>query len=400
MTTKTSSIIGYEKTLDQSSIWKRLGAKLTFSSPRVIVKEVLADAGVHIGGSRSFDLQVHDSRFYSRFLANGSLGLGESYMDGWWDCEALDEFFYRILISKLDEKAFGLKNLVWQWIKAKCINLQSQHRSHYVAERHYDLGNELYECMLDKRMVYSCGYWKMAQTLDEAQEAKLDLICKKLQFQKGQRILDIGCGWGSFSKFAAENYGVEVVGITISREQVEYAKQLCQGLPVEIRLQDYRDIHEIFDHIVSIGMFEHVGCKNYPCFMRIVERSLKPEGFFLLHTVGQPTSYLSNDPWTHKYIFPNSMAPSQLQITKAIDGLFFLQDWHCFGDYYTPTLLAWHQNFNSNWPKLKNNYDSRFYRMWIYYLSMCIGLSRSRRASVWQIILSKLGYRNDIRAGF
>lgn len=247
--------------------------------------------------------------------------------------------------------------------------------------------------MLDKRMVYSCGYWKDANTLDQAQEAKLDLICKKISLRPGMKILDIGCGWGSFAKYAAEKYKVKVVGITISKEQAKFAKEVCKGLPVDIRIQDYRSIHEKFDRIVSVGMFEHVGVKNYRTFMGVVYKCLDKKGLFLLHTIGSDLSQATADPWILKYIFPNGMIPSIKQVAKSVEGLFVMEDWHNFGQYYDNTTMAWFKNFDKYWPKLKKAYGERFYRMWKYYLLLGAGDFRARKNQLWQIVFSKEGVK-------
>jgi cyclopropane-fatty-acyl-phospholipid synthase len=245
--------------------------------------------------------------------------------------------------------------------------------------------------MLDKRLVYSCGYWRNARTLNQAQESKLDLICRKIGLKRGMKVLDIGCGWGSFVKYAAEKYGASVVGITVSREQVALARDSCKGLPVQIRLQDYRDLDETFDHVVSVGMFEHVGYKNYQAFMKCVHKCLKDDGLFLLHTIGNNTSVKAPEPWTHKYIFPNGLLPSIKQIGAAIEGLFIMEDWHNFSADYDKTLMAWHRNFMKSWDKIKSNYDERFYRMWRYFLLSNAGAFRARKNQLWQVILSKRG---------
>ncbi|MCH7568868.1 MAG: cyclopropane fatty acyl phospholipid synthase [Nanoarchaeota archaeon] len=361
------------------------------------VQELFAHADVEINGNRSWDIQVHNPKFYARVLAEQSLGLGESYMDGWWDCERLDQFSYKVLSSGLREKSKD-PNLIWRVLKSKLINMQSKLRSKIVGEKHYDLGNDLFISMLDKRMTYSCGYWKDAKNLDAAQGAKLDLICKKLGLKKGDKILDIGCGWGNFLKYAAEKYGIKGVGITISKEQVKLAKELCKGLDVEIRLQDYRDIEEKFDHIVSIGMIEHVGYKNYETFMKKVKSLLKDDGLFLLHTIGNKGWIRGVDPWLLKYIFPNSMIPSAKQITSAAEGLFILQDLQNFGIYYDKTLMAWHANFTKNWDKLKNRYDERFHRMWDYFLLSSAGNFRAFQLELWQIVYSKNGLKEVYQA--
>ena len=285
-----------------------------------------------------------------------------------------------------------------EYLGAALANLQNQTRVHGNIKHHYDIGNDLYKAMLDKRMVYTCAYWDETRSLDEAQEVKLEMVCRKLGLQQGQRILDIGCGWGSFARYAAENYGANVVGITISKEQVELGMRLCSGLPVQIRLQDYRDLNEKFDHVVSLGMFEHVGYKNYKTYMETVASSLSDNGVFLLQTIGSNISVHTTDTWINKYIFPNSMLPSIKQIGQSIERLFVMEDWRNFGTHYDKTLMAWFQNFDSNWNSLKSNYTDRFYRMWKYYLLSCAGAFRSRKTQLWQIALSKNGLMDGFNA--
>jgi len=357
------------------------------------VENILSDVDIKINGSRPWDIQIHNEELYQRVLSQGSLGLGESYMDGWWDCEKLDEFFHKILSGELDEKVKDWK-IVIQHIRASLLNLQKKSRAFHIGEHHYDMGNELYKSMLDKRLTYTCAYWKNAKTLDQAQEAKLDLVAIKIGLKEGMRVLDIGCGWGSFARYAAEKYGVEVVGITVSKEQVKLGRELCKGLPVEIRLQDYRDVDEKFDHIVSLGMIEHVGQKNYRTFMEMVHRCLKDDGLFLLHTIGGNKSVKKTDPWINKYIFPNGMIPSIKQLAKAFEGLFVVEDWQNYGTDYDRTLMAWFENFDRNWDNIKNIYDRCFYRMWKYYLLSCAGSFRARKNQLWQIVLSKKGLKN------
>ncbi|NOY35442.1 MAG: cyclopropane fatty acyl phospholipid synthase [bacterium] len=356
-----------------------------------IVKSLLGEAGVTVNGRAPYDIQIKNPKFYKRVLNQGSLGLGEAYMDGWWDSAVLDELFNRLLLANIEEKAGENLSMVIHGLSAALFNLQSKSRAFIIGKRHYDIGNDLYKVMLDRRMTYTCGYWKDADNLDEAQEAKLDLVCRKIGLKKGQKILDIGCGWGSFAKFAAEKYGAEVVGITVSEEQVKLGKKLCEGLPVEIRLQDYRDVDEKFDHIVSLGMFEHVGPKNYKTYMKTAARLLKDDGLFLLHTIGGNKSVISFEPWIEKYIFPGGLIPSIKQIAKSVEGLFVVEDWHNFGADYDKTLMAWHKNFEENWSKIKDNYSDRFYRMWRYYLLSCAGGFRARKNQLWQIVLSKNG---------
>lgn len=356
-----------------------------------IIHAILSPAGISINREHPWDIQVKNDRFYQRVIREGSLGLGESYLDGWWECECLDEFFSRLLASRPEEKIRKDWKSFLHILNAVILNKGSKSRAFQIGERHYDMGNELYKNMLDKRLVYSCAYWKNAKNLDEAQEAKLDLICRKLGLQSGMRILDIGCGWGGFAKYASEKYGAEVVGITVSKEQLTLGEKLCKGLPVQIRLQDYRDIDGKFDHIVSIGMFEHVGYKNYSTFMGIVHKCLKDTGLFLLHTIGNCQSQVTTDPWIGKYIFPNSLVPSMKQISASAERLFVIEDWQNFGADYDVALMAWFRNFDSRWETLKEKFDERFYRLWKYYLLSCAGVFRSRHMQVWQIVFSKTG---------
>lgn len=358
---------------------------------RQIAEEILAPAGVRINGADPWDLKVHDERFYRRALTEGDLGIGEAYMEGWWDAEKVDELMFRILRAQLDRKVKRKLALLIRLGAASLVNMQSRRRAFIIGEKHYDLGNELFQNMLDKGMNYSCGYWNDACNLDEAQERKLDLICRKLYLKPGMRVLDIGCGWGGFMKYAAEKYRVEVVGITVSKEQIELGRKMCEGLPVEFRLLDYRSINEKFDRIVSVGMIEHVGYKNYRTFFKVAEKCMKDDGLFLLHTIGGNRSVKTIGLWTHKYIFPNGMLPSVAQIGKSIEGLFVMEDWHNFRTDYAKTLLAWFKNFDESWTKLSDQYPPYFYRMWKYYLLSSAGAFRAGRNQLWQIVLSKSG---------
>jgi cyclopropane-fatty-acyl-phospholipid synthase len=360
------------------------------------LERLLAPADVRIDGDRDWDLQMHDPRLPTRLLAQGSLGLGESYMDGWWDARSLDGLLYHLLDARIDERVRGIA-AVLDGLRAQLFNLQSRSRSFVVGERHYDLGNDLYAAMLGRRLVYSCGYWRQADTLDQAQEAKLDLVCRKLGLKPGMRVLDIGCGWGEALKFAAERYGVSGVGVTVSREQAEFARRLCAGLPIEIRVQDYRELGEKFDRVFSIGMFEHVGVKNYRRYFEVARACLPEDGLFLLHSIGNNVSQHHTDPWIARYIFPNSMLPSAAQIARAVEGLFVVEDWHGFGPDYDRTLQAWRDNVEASWEHLPA-YDERFRRMWRFYLAGSMASFRARRIQLWQLVLSPHGLRGGYEA--
>jgi cyclopropane-fatty-acyl-phospholipid synthase len=364
-----------------------------------ILTRLLAQADVQVNGNRPWDIQVHDARTANRVLAQGSVGLGESYMDGWWDCESLDEFFCRVLRARLDERVSA--TFVLQSLRARFLNLQSARRAWEVGRAHYDLGNEFFAAMLDSRMTYTCGYWAGAANLEDAQAAKLDLICRKLGLRAGMRLLDIGCGWGSLMKFAARNYGVSCVGLTISREQAAYVGENREGLPIETCLTDYRAFNrerrKSFDRIASVGMFEHVGRKNSGAFFEMADRSLKDDGLFLLHTIGKNRRAAGTDPWIDRYIFPNGELPALGEIADSSEGRFVVEDLHNFGADYDRTLMAWHARFDAAWPRFAEEHGERFRRMWRYYLLACAGTFRARTTQLWQVVLSPLGVPNGYR---
>ncbi len=358
-----------------------------------LVTSLLDTADISVGGQLAWDIQVHDSRFFSRVLSDGALGLGETYMDGWWDCVALDQFIDRVLRARLDEKVRRSLRLLWHATRSRILNLQSSRRAFQVGEQHYDVGNDLYCAMLDSRLNYTCGYWANATSLDEAQEAKLELVCRKIGLEPGMTVLDLGCGFGSFAAYAASKYRVSVTGVTVSKRQVELGMKRCQGLPVDLRLLDYREVSGSYDRVISIGIMEHVGYKNYRTYMNVVDRTLKPDGIAFIHTIGGNTSLTTTNAWTEKYIFPNSLLPSIAQLGKAMEGLFVMEDWHNFGPDYDRTLMAWYDRVERAWPQLQQKYSERFRRMWRYYLLTSAGGFRSRETQLWQIVLTRVGRR-------
>jgi len=356
-----------------------------------ILRDLTAEAGVSINADAPWDIQVFDDDVYRLVLTKGSLGFGEAYMDGMWECDRLDQLFQRLLSSHAEEKIdnWSRLRLLGGNLRHSLFNLQSSQRAFQVGEQHYDIGNDVFEAMLDPSMSYSCGYWHNATGLADAQQKKLDMICRKLELQPGERLLEIGCGWGGLAHFAAQHYGVEVVGITVSKEQQKLARKRCAGLPVAIELMDYRDLAEKFDKVVSVGMFEHVGPKNYATYFDTVHRALKDDGLFLLHTIGNAVTSPKTDAWIDKYIFPNGKLPSAKEIASVLERRFLIEDWHNFGPDYDRTLMAWWDNFEQAWPGLQEKYGERFYRMWKYYLMSCAGFFRSRQGQLWQLVLSK-----------
>jgi cyclopropane-fatty-acyl-phospholipid synthase len=355
-----------------------------------VIERLLERAQVRINGTQPGDICVHNDGFYNRVLAEGSLGLGESYMEGWWDSGRLDEFFSKFHMVQLDQAVVD-KRLIFNALKARLFNMQNKHLSRRVAYQHYDLDNDFYSKMLGPRMQYTCGYWKRAHNLEEAQEHKLELIGRKLQLRKGERVLELGCGWGGFAHYAATKYGCSVTAYNISERQVAYARRWCADLPVEIVQEDYRDATGEFDKVAAIGLCEHVGFKNYRTLMQTAHRTLKPHGLFLLHTIGNNASVTTADPWFDKYIFPGGMLPSVAQLSAAMDGLLVLEDWHNFGPDYDKTLLAWQDNIDCHREQLRPTLDERFYRAWRYYLLCLAGCFRARKLHLWQIVLSKQG---------
>jgi cyclopropane-fatty-acyl-phospholipid synthase len=353
------------------------------------IRELLALADIRVGGNRPWDIHVHNPEFYGRFLSQGTLGLGEAYVDGWWDSECLDETFNKAVSAQLEKKVRMNWPLALDLMKARLFNRQNKALSKTVAEIHYNLGNDFYADMLDPYMQYTCAYWKGAKTLDEAQVNKLDLVCRKLDLKPGMTVLELGCGWSGFARFAAERYGVHVTAYNISTEQVAYGREKTKHLPVEIRLQDYREATGTFDRVVSIGMCEHVGPRNYRTFFSVIHRSLKEGGLALVHTIGGNKSVASIEPWLGKYIFPGAVLPSISQLSRAMENLLVVEDWHNFGADYDKTLMAWWEKFDRNWEKHREAYGDRFYRMWTYYLACCAGTFRGRKNQLWQIVMSK-----------
>lgn len=369
----------------------------TASSAQRRIGEIFAAADIRMNGERPWDIAVHEERFYRRVLLQGALGLGESYMDGDWDCAALDEMFDRSLRSRLQDQVITVAN-AWEVAKELVLNRQSLRHAREGVQ-HYEIGNDLYRRMLDRRMLYTCAYWQWgAKDLDQAQEAKLELVCRKLGLRPGMRVLDLGCGWAGFSKYAAEKHGVSAVALTLSQQQAELGRELCRGLPVEVRLADYREAEGRFDRVVAIGLLEHVGPKNYRRFMRTAARCLDPSGLALFHTIGSPRSSSAVNAWTDKYIFPNAVIPSIAQLTRAMEGLFVVEDWHNFGADYDPTLMAWNDRFEAAWPELRPAYGERFRRMWRYYLLQSAGAFRARYMQLWQMVVSPRGVPGGYQA--
>jgi cyclopropane-fatty-acyl-phospholipid synthase len=360
---------------------------------------LLEGTGVEIGGSQPWDITVNRDRLYRRAL-RGSLGIGEAYIDGDWDCLALDELFRRVLsASKLNSPLLRTARAL-KVLQSRLTNLQTRRRSRAVAEEHYDIDHRMYALFLGPWNQYTCCFFDGTDDLEQAEVIKLEMLCDKLELRPGERLLDIGCGWGGFAKYAAATRGCEVTGISLSTEQIHYARRFAHGLPVTIEKLDYRDLPRSgltpFDKISIVGMIEHVGYRNYETLMRVVHEMLKPDGLFLLHTIGNCERTTVVDPWMEKYIFRNSMAPSMDQLAAATEGCFVVEDWENYGHHYVPTLQAWHDRFNANWDRIRSlktarEFDERFRRMWNYYLMSSKAAFEVEQLHLWQLVMTRRG---------
>jgi cyclopropane-fatty-acyl-phospholipid synthase len=356
-----------------------------------IGRRMLDAAGVTLGGDAPCDITIHDDRFWDRVMADRELGLGESYQEGWWDANQLDEFLTVAQTADLRSMVNPGVGLLARASWARIRNQQTRTRARKNAQVHYNIGNDLYERMLDKRMIYTCGYWNEATDLDSAQEAKLDLVCRKLGLEQGMRLLDIGCGWGGFAQFAAERYDVHVTGISPASEQVKVARERTAPLSVRIEELDYRDLDPAesgrFDRITSIGMMEHVGPKNLRTFFDVCRNLLDPDGMMLHHTIGSNDWKHGGDPWFDRYVFPGGVLPSLGQISRAAEGHWSIEDVHNFGPDYDTTLMEWHGNLVDRWDEIPD-YGERFRRTWNYYLQASAAGFRSRSLQLFQIVFT------------
>lgn len=368
---------------------------------RATIERLLAEADIRVNGERPWDMRIGDERVFGAIARRGLTGLGDAYMDGWWDCDAIDRLFERGLRADLPRKLRWHPHVVLSCWRDRLVNAQTRTRARRNIRSHYNLDPDVFEATLDPHMAYTCGYWRDAATLDEAQTAKLELICRKLGLRPGMSLLDIGCGWGGFVRYAAERHGVSCVGVTLSDVQADYARKCCEGLDVEIVLGDYRGLDRTFDRITTIGMVEHVGQKNHRAFMAAAHRCLADDGLFLLHTFATRDSFPnrthSEVDWVERHIFPGLVVPSMKQLGAAFEGRFVTEDVENFGADYDPTLMAWHDNFERSWPELAARYDERFHRMWRYYLLICAAAFRVRAYQVWQFVFSKGGVAGGYR---
>jgi cyclopropane-fatty-acyl-phospholipid synthase len=366
----------------------RLGVRVAAA----LVERALAGSEIRLDGSRAWDIRVTDDRFFASVLLRGSLGVGEAYMAGWWECGDLEELARRALVAELDSRFSVVPTSMIAAALARLRNDQSLERSRRVADQHYSMDNDLFCRFLGRYRMYSAGYFEGSDPddLDEAQRRKLDLICRKLELSGADHLLDVGGGWGELARYAAATYGCRVTSINISDEQIRFAREYCRGLPVEIVKCDYRYVQGRFDKIAAIAMFPHVGYKNHREFIRVMRDHLAPEGLLLIECTAKNVSRTHMDPWVDRYFFPGALFPSVRQIGAAIDGMFAVEDWQNFWSSYIHTLRAWNRNFQSSWPELSTRYPESTRRMFEYFFLTGAGGFHARLLNYWHILLAPL----------
>jgi cyclopropane-fatty-acyl-phospholipid synthase len=332
------------------------------------------------------DITVHDDSFYNDLLKYKTLGFGESFMSAKIETPNLESLCIKLqrlnVLSIMDYlKILSFWNYlylifyvfwkIYNFILFNITNFNTILRSKKVAKVHYNLPDVLYTHMLDPTMLYSCGYFKDTNNLETAQTQKADLIITKLHISDGDEILEIGCGWGFIAaRIANANRNVNVTAITISSEQIKYCNQKYKLPNLRFILIDYRQIPEnSFNKIYSVGMFEHVGAKNYKDFFNITYKLLKDDGIMLLHTICKSKYNPISDPWFEKYIFPGGYLPSVAEISRNIELTnYSFADLQEFGYYYATTLQCWLDNFENTYSQFSHLFDDKFKRMWKLYL--------------------------------
>jgi cyclopropane-fatty-acyl-phospholipid synthase len=343
--------------------------------------------------------RITDKRLYRRMFFNPDLAVGEGYMNGtliFEDCTVYD-FLHLFNLNRLSLGAYPLQSVVRKISKA--FRFLQQHnpigKARENVAHHYDLSREMYALFLDVDQQYSCAYFESeSDTLEQAQLQKKQHIAAKLRLQPGQRILDIGCGWGGMALELAQMEDVEVVGVTLSTEQHQVATQRARDLGlshrVRFELRDYRDLHEPFDRIVSVGMFEHVGVKHYDEFFGQIKHLLTEDGVMLLHSIGRMSPPGTTGPWIRKYIFPGGYTPSMSEVFAATERQrLWVTDVEILRLHYAETLRHWAQRFQANRARVAQLYDERFCRMWEFYLACAEMVFRHGSGMVFQMQLTR-----------
>lgn len=347
------------------------------------------------GGGPEVTIKLHDQKFVRRMMLRPGLAVGEGYMDGSYTVEegTLRGFLEIVVRSSAGREPKGPVGALLRMTAPLRRNDRS--RAARNVRHHYDIDHRLYERFLDKDMQYSCAYWREGVTsLDEAQRDKREHIAAKLRLEPGMKVLDIGSGWGGMALHLARNYGVLVTGVTLSVDQYQTSIRRAQeaGLSdrVTFKLQDYRQEPGTFDRIVSVGMFEHVGPRNFSEYFRHVDRLLKPDGVALIHTIGRMGPPAPNNAWMNKYIFPGSYIPSLSQLAPVLEKhKLWLTDLEMLRLHYAKTLDAWDERFQARRAEIAAMFDERFCRMWEFYLQLCETAFRERTLVVFQMQIAK-----------
>ena len=342
---------------------------------------------------------VTSNDVFRRLARSPGLGFGESYAAGDWHTDDLPGLI-ALVVRNLETWRAGSRLARLDRHRPHVSPRQGLRKARANIQYHYDLGNDLYRLFLDESMTYSCALWQEGDTLEQAQERKLRAICEKLRLRPGDRVLEIGCGWGSFALMAAGEYGARVTGVTLSQQQLELARErvAAAGLAdrVEIRLQDYRTLEGQFSKIASIEMLEAIGYAQYPTFFAACDRLLAPRGLAAIQVIGMPDQrferYRRKEDWIQRYIFPGSLLPSleALQTAMSRASGLMVVGLDEIGPHYADTLKAWRERFFANLPKVRAlGFDDRFVRIWDFYLASCEALFRTRAIRDMQLVLGR-----------
>jgi len=357
---------------------------------RRAVEQVFEGAGVRCNGSRLFDPQILDDRFYTACATRGTLGFGESYVANWWACDDLEELAYRLTVSRINQVGRFAPLLAMSYLVSLLRNNQTLERSRRVADRHYNIGNDLFFSFLGRYRNYSCALFEGTESLDAAQKAKMERICELLELSERDHLLDVGGGWGHLARHAALQHGCTVTSINIADEQITYAREMCAGLPVDVRKCDYRQLTGRYTKAAVVAMFTHVGSKNHRTFFECIHRCLPEGSRLVMETVGSSHSNVTLEPWTERHIFPGGVVPSLRQIDHAASGLFVRGYTREFGSHYVLTLRAWYDNLMAAWPELSTRYSESTLRTFEYFFLTVAGTFRAGRLKHWHLVMSKV----------
>jgi len=351
----------------------------------------LTRAGVTVNGPNPWDIRVLDNRLFRRVVGTRELGFGDSYVEGWWECDRIDELVTRILRT-------GIKRILPPGISGLTLaarsvitNTQGSERAGDNATAHYGQHDALLRLILGEPLVYSCADWRDATDLADAQHAKIDRLASKLQLRPGMRVLDIGCGWGATADYLSTRHGVIVVGITPVAAQATHAARHHRHSDVSFVTTDFSNFTspKPFDRIYSVGMVEHVGPKNLKPFFRHCQDLLVDDGIMFHQTIGRRTPRASTDAWIDRRIFPGGAIPSVQQLSRAWSAGWVLEDFENLGPDYDRTLMAWLGLLEGKKDQVLDQFGEEMYRTFRFYFQYCAGAFRARELQLWQLVLTK-----------